>query len=159
MRNQLPTPSAVTLAVQCSVVLLFAFSLYLVLSTFETKKNYGSAITRLTEKKHDLEYATRQVDQYLKFVRNEPFFQRHTAEPQWETIDETWVDLSYNRLQERLTNLYRYDRPFVLDYFSAKLETGETDLPTGTSTTESLSANSSKKLVFHLQGYFLCPSN
>ncbi len=161
MKYDLPRPSASMLIIQCSLVLACAVCLYLFLTAFQTKKNYETAILQLNQQKQSLNQATKQLDRYLKFISEEPFFQRKSEEPQWEKTDEVWVEISYDTLLQRLSKLYRPDRPFVLDFFSASLK-GETAdnavSKTDEAATDHLNGEQqSQKLVFNLQGYFLCP--
>ena len=161
MKYDIPKPSASTLVAQCSLVLACAVCLYLFLTAFQTKSNYETAILLLNQKKQSLTQATKQLDRYLKYVSEEPFFQRISEEPQWEKTDEVWVEISYKTLLQRLSNLYRIDRPFVLDFFSASLKSETVDNATGktddATTDRQNGEQQSKKLVFNLQGYFLCP--
>ena len=159
MKYDLPRPSVSVLIIQCSLVLAFAVCLYLFLTAMQTQKNYASAIVELNQKKQSLNQATKQLDRYLTFISTNPFYQRNTEEPKWEKIDEVWVDLPYNDLLQRLIDLYRTDRPFVLDYFSASLQDDKIDTSAGEPATTALisSEQHNQKLVFNLQGYFLCP--
>ena len=159
MKYDLPRPSMSVLIIQCALVLAFAVCLYLFLTATQSQKNYASAIIELNQKKQSLNKATNQLDRFLKFVSTDPYYQRNTEEPQWEKIDEIWVDLPYNDLLQRLADLYRADRPFVLDYFSASLKDDKIDTSTGEPATTALVSGEqhNPKLVFNLQGYFLCP--
>lgn len=158
MKYDLPRPSISRLVIQCSLVLACAVCLYLFLTALQTKKSYASAIMELTQKRQSLDQATEQLDKYLKFVAEDPFYQCNSKEPQWEKIDEMWVDLPYPELLQRLADLYRIDRPFVLDFFSASLKDDKSE-NSADETTINLSSGpqQNQKLVFNLQGYFLCP--
>lgn len=159
MKYDLPRPPMSVLIIQCSLVFAFAVCLYLFLTAMQTQKNYASAIIELNQRKQNLDEATKQLDRYLKFVSADPFYQRNTEEPKWEKIDEVWVDLPYNDLLQRLSDLYQADRPFVLDLFSASLQDDKIATSTGEPTATALISGKqhNQKLVFNLQGYFLCP--
>ncbi len=158
MKYDLPKPSIASLIIQCSMVLACAVCLYFFLTAMQTKKSYATAITALNQKQQSLTRAAQQLDKYQQFVAADPFYQCNSKEPQWEKMDETWVDLPYDQLLQRLANLYRPDRPFVLDFFSASLKNDQIDgvakaAPAG----DSDGVQQNQKLVFNLQGYFLCP--
>lgn len=158
MNYDMPKPSVPALLVQSTAMIALAVCLYLFGTAVQTNKQYNTALKTLEERKLQLNQAYNQVDKYMKFIDTNPYYQKNLGEPQWEKVDETWVGLPYNNLLERFSSLYREDRPFVLDYFSATLTTENNqsiDQTKGNSgdTTE-LKA---KKLVFHLQGYYLCP--
>lgn len=158
MNYDFPKPSLPTLLVQSTAMIALAVCLYLFGTAVQTNKQYNTALKKLEERKLQLNQAYKQVDKYMKFIDTNPYYQKNLGEPQWEKVDETWVDLPYNNLLERFSSLYRDDRPFVLDYFSSTL-TKESNQPIdqtkgNNSDTTELKA---KKLVFHLQGYYLCP--
>lgn len=162
MNYELPKQSLASLIFQCVCVILFAASLYFCISAYNTTKNYDVAIAKLQKKKRNLQRASSKVEEYLQFVQKSPHY-KTLLEPQWEKVDEVWVDLSYQTLLQRLTELYREDRPFVLDYFGARLDSGDSGDPERTSTPQRRNSQTteeesqSKKLIFNLQGYFLCP--
>lgn len=160
MNYELPKPNLTSLLLQCICVILFAAGLYLCLSAYNTTNNYNAAIIKLQKKKRTLQRASSKVEEYLQFVEKSPHY-KSLAQPQWEKVDEVWVDLSYQALLQRLTELYREERPFVLDYFGAKLEaensSGSTNNPQRGNTQATEEGPQAKKLVFNLQGYFLCP--
>ena len=122
------------------------------------RSNYNSVIAELNQKKQTLDEAKAKLDSYSKFIDANPFFQRSRASLQWEKNDEVWINLSYEELLTRLTDLYRYDRPFVLDFFSASVTASDVDKAGQTeNSVEKGQGDHEKQLVFHLQGYFVCP--
>ena len=161
MNYDLPRPSMVALISQCLLILACAICLYLFLNAMQTKKSYAAAIIALNQQQQSLIEAARQLDTYRQFVAADSFYQCTTEEPQWEKMAETWVDLPYDQLLKRLSNLYRVDRPFVVDFFSA----GVKDAPIDTAAQATPIGNrgggdstaQNGRLVFNLQGYFLCP--
>lgn len=161
MRYDLPRPTVATLIIQCALALACAICLYLFLTALQTKKSYATAIITLTEQQQGLTQAAQKLDDYEQFISADPFYQCTATEPQWEKMAETWVDLPYDQLLQRLTNLYRADRPFVVDFFAAARP--EEQIATGANTTGPApdfgqdGAPQGGKLVFKLQGYFLCP--
>lgn len=142
--------------------MLCAAGIYLVIGALQTDKNYDEAIEKLDRHDRQLDRAKRRIDRYMQFVDNNPFYEHNPGEPQWEKIDETWGELGYEELLHRLEGLYRQDRPFVLDYFSASLGTtdessqNQDSAPDSPKQTGDIDEEESE-LVFHLQGYFLCP--
>ncbi len=164
MNYKLPQPSASALLIQCLLMLTFAVCLYLFLSAFQTRQNYDEAILRLEQEKQNLGQAAEQLERYRHFVATEHYYQRSNEVPKWEKIDEQWVELPYDQLLQRLFNLYSSDRPFVLDYFSAEMEGDQAEKPplsagAGAGAGIERANRQEKALVFHLQGYFLCPCN
>lgn len=162
MKYSLPRPSVPALLIQCSIMVLFGLSLFLFISALKSGKNYEEAILQLSHKEQRLSRAGEQLDSYLSYVAVEPYFQRNGEEPQWEKIDEVWEDLSYETLLRRLAALYKPERPFVLDFFSANLKSGGAENgPPAPGVSSAGSTITGKKrdntLVFNLQGYFLCP--
>ncbi len=158
MKYDLPKPSMAALIIQCSLVLACAVCLYLFVNALQTKKSYAAAITTLSQNQQSLAQAAQQLDKYRQFVSVDPFYQCNTEEPQWEKTEETWVDLPYDQLLQRLSNLYRADRPFVLDFFSAGLKDEQIDNAASVAPAGGQDgAPPNRTLVFNLQGYFLCP--
>lgn len=158
MNHDIPKPSVSALLVQSAAMIALAVCLYLFGTAVQTNKQYNSALKQLEERKFQLNRAYNQVDKYMRFVDTNPYYQKNLGEPQWEKVNETWVGLPYNNLLKRFSSLYRDDRPFVLDYFSATL-TKENNQPIGQ--TKENNGNTTeqqpRKLIFHLQGYYLCP--
>lgn len=157
MRYELPQPSITALLLQSSAMLAFACCLFLFFTAFQTNSRYTVAVQQLKERKLQLNQAYKQVDTYINFIDQNPYYQKNLGEPQWEKIDETWAGLPYDQLLRRFAGLYREDRPFILDYFQASLRTEKNepaDLPRG-ATGENVIQE--KELIFHLQGYYLCP--
>lgn len=158
MSYELPKPSAPALLGQSACMVVFAICLYLFGMAFQTSNHYSIALKELHERKLQLNQAYKQVDRYMKFIDSSPYYQKNLGEPQWEKVDETWNDLPYDKLVERLGSLYRQDRPFILDYFSAAVKTEEGQIQdTEQTTQENMTAEKSRRLIFHLQGYYLCP--
>lgn len=98
----------------------------------------------------------------MKFIDTNPYYQKNLGEPQWEKVDETWVGLPYDQLLSRFSSLYREDRPFILDYFQASLskdkgESAAVSQGVGGDDMKLEKENQKKELIFHLQGYYLCP--
>lgn len=155
MNFDLPRPTGLSVILQSLAMLAFAVCLYLFGSAYQTNKQYSVALNQLDERKQQLNQAYQQVDKYMKFINTNPYYQKNLGEPQWEKVDETWTGLPYDSLLARFSSLYREDRPFILDYFSASLgkssSTGES-----VERTEDPSKQN-RKLIFHLQGYYLCP--
>lgn len=133
----------------------FAICLYLFGNAYQTSNQYRVALNKLQQRQQQLNQAYKQVDTYMKFIDNNPYYQKNLGEPQWEKVDEAWVGLSYEKLMERFSSLYREDRPFILDYFSASLAKDMSGTGDVAGTAED--ANQERKLTFHLQGYYLCP--
>ena len=158
MSYELPKPSPLALFVQSACMIAFAVCLYLFAMAFQTSNHYSIALKELQERKLQLNQACKQVDRYMKFIDSSPYYQNNLGEPQWEKVDETWDDLAYDKLVQRLSSLYRQDRPFILDYFSAAIKT-EDGQPQDTDQKpqEEMTVEKNRKLIFHLQGYYLCP--
>lgn len=158
MSYDLPKPSIPALLIQSGVMLGFAICLYLFGTAVQTSNQYSTALKQLEERKIQLNRAYKQVDKYMIFIDTNPYYQKNLGEPQWEKVDETWIGLPYNDLLKRFSSLYRDDRPFILDYFSATL-TKDDDQPVDQTkeNKEDSTEQEPKKLIFHLQGYYLCP--
>ncbi|TKB08224.1 hypothetical protein [Desulforhopalus sp. IMCC35007] len=158
MSYELPKPSPLALCIQCACMIAFAVCLYLFIMAFQTNKHYTVALKDLQERKQQLNHAYEQVDRYMKFIDSSPYYQKNLGEPQWEKVDETWDDLAYDKLVQRLSSLYRQDRPFILDYFSAAIKTEDSQIQNNEQLTqENMVEQKSRRLIFHLQGYYLCP--
>lgn len=162
MNYNLPKPAPIWLIIQCALIVLCATGIYFVLVDLQMSRNFETALTELENRSSELNRAYEKVDRYMDFVDNSPYYQHNLGEPQWEKIDEVWIDLSYPQLLKRLNSLYRHDRPFVLDYFSASVgqqnESGQAGKTATTATKQNDDPGSqSKNLTFNLQGYFLCP--
>ena len=158
MSYDLPKPSIPALLIQSGVMLGFAICLYLFGTAVQTNNQYSTALKQLEERKIQLNRAYKQVDKYMIFIDTNPYYQKSLGEPQWEKVDETWIGLPYNDLLKRFSSLYRDDRPFILDYFSATL-TKDDDQPVDQTSgkSEGNAEQKATKLIFHLQGYYLCP--
>ncbi|MFT5700355.1 MAG: hypothetical protein ACI8ZB_003229 [Desulforhopalus sp.] len=158
MSHELPKASPIALFLQSTCMIAFAVCLYLFCTAFQTSSHYDLALKTLQERKLQLNRAYEQVDKYMKFIDSSPYYQKKIGEPQWEKIDETWNGLTYDTLVQRFSDLYRKDRPFILDYFSAALKS-EDGQSTDSDTTSSKdnAGQKSGRLIFHLQGYYLCP--
>lgn len=158
MSYDLPKPSIPALLIQSGVMLLFALCLYLFGTAVQTNNQYSTALKQLEERKFQFNRVYKQVDKYIKFIDTNPYYQNNLGEPQWEKVDETWIGLPYNNLLKRFSGLYRDDRPFVLDYFSATL-TQDDNQPVDPNNRErdNNAEQKARKLIFHLQGYYLCP--
>lgn len=162
MTYDLPKPSPIWILLHCFLLILCGIALFIVLGDVQKKKSYDEALRQLKNRNSQLSQAYQQVDRYMDFIDTNPYYQDNMGEPQWEKIDETWVELSYDKLLERLAGLYRQDRPFVLDYFGASLGGDDTADPANSSGSNRPQSTSeeeekSRMLTFHLQGYFLCP--
>lgn len=158
MSYDLPKPSIPGLLVQSSVMLGFAICLYLFGTAIQTNNLYSTALKQLGERKTQLNRAYKQVDNYMDFIDTNPYYQKNLGEPQWEKVDETWIGLPYNDLLKRFSGLYRDDRPFILDYFSATLTQDDSQaVDQARDKNENSTEQKAKKLIFHLQGYYLCP--
>lgn len=161
MKAQIPQPSIPVLLAECTIVLVFAAGLYFFISALMARNDYTIAIHRLNQKRQTMIQAARTVDSYRKFVHTHPFYQRSSGDLQWEKNDEVWINLEYEELLARLSDLYREDRPFILDSFTAGLVSeigkaeGEEQGKTGQN--KAASDTREKQLTFRLQGYFLCP--
>lgn len=158
MSYYLPRPSIPTLMIQSGIMFGFAVCLYLFGTAIQTNNQYNTALQQLEERRLQLNRVYKQVDKYMKFTDTNPYYQKNLGEPQWEKVDETWIGLPYNDLLRRFATLYRDDRPFVLDYFSTSLTKDDSQ------SVDQISAKSTDnteqkatKLMFHLQGYYLCP--
>lgn len=158
MSYDLPKPSIPALLIQSGIMLGFAICLYLFGTAVQTNTLYETALKQLQERKTQLNRAYKQVDKYMIFIDTNPYYQKNLGEPQWEKVDETWIGLPYNDLLTRFASLYREDRPFILDYFSATLTKDKNQSVNQTSEeNEDSTEQEPKKLIFHLQGYYLCP--
>ncbi|MCP3890155.1 MAG: hypothetical protein GY702_14980 [Desulfobulbaceae bacterium] len=162
MNYDLPKPPPGLLLLHSFLISICAVAVYLVMTDFQTSKSYEIALEKLHKRSRQLNHAYERVDQYMKFIDTNPYYRRNLGEPQWEKVDEVWVDLSYDDLLQRFAGLYRQDRPFVIDYFSATHKGAVKDnlsneSMTQENTIESQDSENSNKLIFHLQGYFLCP--
>lgn len=155
MNNDLPKPSPLSLLLQCTCIIGFAVCLYLFGTSYQANSQYKIALQQLEERKLQLNQAYEQVDKYMIFIDTNPYYKKNLGEPQWEKVDETWVGLSYDKLLNRFSSLYREDRPFILDFFSASLEKDREQNSDKGDDEKSTSKN--RKLIFHLQGYYLCP--
>lgn len=151
MSYNLPKPSPLSLLLQCLCIIAFAICLYLFGTAYQTNNEYKVALQQLQGRKIQLNQAYEQVDKYMKFIDTNPYYQKNLGEPQWEKVDETWEGLPYDQLVQRFSSLYRDDRPFILDYFSASLEKQREQ------TEDNKETSNKSKLIFHLQGYYLCP--
>lgn len=158
MSYELPKPSPLALFIQSACMIAFAVCLYLFAMAFQTSNHYNIALKELQERKQQLNQAYSQVDRYMKFIDSSPYYQKNLGVPQWEKVDETWDDLPYDKLVQRLSGLYRQDRPFILDYFSAAVKTADGEIQdTEQAAQENMMTEKSRRLIFHLQGYYLCP--
>lgn len=166
MSYNLPKPSPASLLLQSIAVIAFVCSLYLFVTAFQTNSRYNVALKQLQERKLQLNQAYKQVDTYMKFIDTNPYYQKNLGEPQWEKVDETWVGLPYDQLLRRFSSLYREDRPFILDYFQASLSNDNKESAVVSQGAVGNDMNQdneigkekeNKKLIFHLQGYYLCP--
>lgn len=155
MSYDLPKPRAFSLTLQCLCMIAFGVCLYLFGNAYQASSQYKVALNKLQQRQQQLNQAYDQVDKYMKFIDTNPYYQKNLGEPQWEKVDEAWVGLSYDKLMERFSSLYREDRPFVLNYFSASLVKDISMTEDGESRDEDTAQN--RKLTFHLQGYYLCP--
>lgn len=158
MSYNIPKPSISALLIQSAIMLCFALCLYLFGTTVQTNNKYNTALGQLKERQTQLNRAEKLVDKYLNFIETNPYYKKNLGEPQWEKVDEAWVDLPYNSLLTRFASLYRDDRPFVLDYFSATVTQDQDQSAKQSSSKSNNSADQkNKELTFHLQGYYLCP--
>jgi galactokinase len=158
MSYELPKPSPLALCIQSTCMIAFAVCLYLFAMAFQTNNHYTIALNELQERKQQLNQAYEQVDRYMKFMDSSPYYQKNLGEPQWEKVDETWDDLAYDKLVQRLSSLYRQDRPFILDYFSAAIKTEDNQSQDSKQLKqENMAEQKNRRLIFHLQGYYLCP--
>ena len=155
MNSDLPKPSVLSLLLQSMGMVAFAACLYLFGTAYQTNSQYKVALMQLDERKAQLNQAYDQVDKYMIFIDTNPYYKKNIGEPQWEKVDETWVGLPYDKLLDRFSSIYREDRPFILDFFSASLEKDQEQSSDRESDEKSTSKN--RKLIFHLQGYYLCP--
>ncbi len=157
MSYETPQPSVITAIFQSIAIVLFGVCLYLFCDALQTGRRYDTALAQLQTRKSELRRADRQVDEYMDFLAANPFFTTRTGEPQWEKFSETWEDLPFFPLLQRLSQLYQEEHPFVLDYFTLSTEAAG-----DTGNTAADSANSQQEQnrgapEFIIQGYYLCP--
>ncbi len=163
MSLSVPKPSLLALVVQSLLIIALGVCLFLFVRVIDERESYRKAAAELGTQRQNLQRAIQTLSSYNRFVEEHPFYQRSTGEIQWEKNDEIWVNLAYEDLLVRLQGIYRDDRPFVLDYFSAHIAGVEDVLAQGDGQPKPLQQKSDstgpKELIFNLQGYFLCPCN
>lgn len=159
MNFELPRPSLITVIIQCLIMLACALATYLAVSSITSTRGYDNALLTLQKKERRLNHTLQRLNNYDAFIAESPHFTTLSVGPQWEKVDENWLDLTFETLMQRISGLYREDRPFVLESFSASLEkkTGKQKGGTNKRSEEQGTEEESRKLVFELRGYFLCP--
>ncbi len=150
MNYNMPQPSVRTILFQSIAVVLFGGCLYLFCDAVQTGRQYDLALKQLQERKNELKYTNKQVDEYIDFIAANPFFRNKTGEPQWEKFAETWDVLPFPLLLQRFSELYREDQPFVLDYLAVSAESSG-------QTAEGEQGENREGPQLTIQGYYLCP--
>jgi hypothetical protein len=148
----LPRPRPRVLALQIVLFLLCGLAVYFALHTFMEWQNYRTAAHELTLANSRAMHLAHQLEAYQQFTCASPWYSQDMKNPRWEKVDETWIELPWQTLINRLSSLYRLDRPFVLKSFTTSNSPQKQE-------NKGAQVQQREQLTFKLQGYFLCPTH
>jgi len=154
-----PKMSKKTLLFQVAIIVCFAFSLYLYLHTRQEKISIVQNLNRVSSQRIQLKQTFTDVTAYNKLLSSDTTLAHLAPSLNWEQIDFSWTSLSFTELLRRIDSLSHQQKIFVLESFAAEIQ--EKKGTPGPSTASDVNNNSFpdfSERIFHMRGYFLCPS-
>lgn len=156
-----PTPPASRkiLFLQLLVIVCFAFSLYFFLYSSQEERSILHDLDRLSSKRVQLEQTITNVAAYDKLLLTDSTLAHLSSDLKWEQVDFNWKSLAFTELLRRIEALSHQQKIFVLESFTAEIQ--DQERTPGSSAATHVANDSSPEFgerIFHMRGYFLCPS-
>ena len=154
-----PPASRKILFLQLLVIVCFSFSLYFYLHNRQEEKSILHDLDRLSSMRIQLEETITNVAAYDKLLLTDSTLARLSSDLKWEQVDFNWTSLSFTELLRRIDALSHQQKIFVLESFTAAIQDkGRTPGPTAATHVTNDSSPAFGERIFHMRGYFLCPS-
>ncbi len=144
---------------QLAVIVCFAFSLYLYFHTRQEEISTLHNLDRLATQRMQLQRTVGDVAAYNKLLSSDSTLAHLFPVLNWEQVDFSWTSLSFPELLRRIDALSHQQKIFVLESFTAEIqEDRKTSAPSIASKTNNASFPNVNERIFHMRGFFLCPS-
>lgn len=148
-----------TLFFQLVVIACFAFSLYLYLHTRQEEISTMHNLDRLSTQRIRLKQTLGNVAAYNKLLSTDSTLAQLSPGLNWEQVDFNWTSLSFTELLRRIDALSHQQKIFVLESFTAEIQDERrTPGPSTVTDINNASFPDFSERIFHMRGYFLCPS-
>ena len=154
-----PPANRKKLFLQLLVIVCFSFSLYFYLHSRQEGKSILHDLDRLSSMRIQLEQTITNVTAYDKLLLTDSTLARLSSNLNWEQVDFNWTSLSFTELLRRIDALSHQQKIFVLESFTAAIQDKRrTPGPSGATRVTNDSSPAFGERIFHMRGYFLCPS-
>ncbi len=154
-----PRINKLTLLFQLMIIVLFAFSLYLYLASRVEERSIRHELERLPSQRVQLKQTLKTLAAYHSLLESNTALTTLPSSLNWEEVEFNWTSVSFAELLQRIDELSRQQKIFVLESFSARIQSGGKTSPRQTKTPAKTTGfpNFSDR-IFHMRGYFLCPA-
>ena len=154
-----PKTSTKIIIFQLIIIIFFAFSLYLFLHTRQEKISVIHNLNRLSSQRIQLKQIVTDVTAYNKLLSSDTTLAHLAPSLNWEQVDFSWTSLSFTELLRRIDALSHQQKIFVLESFVAEIQNDrKTPGPSQVRGVNKVSFPGFNERIFHMRGYFLCPS-
>lgn len=144
---------------QLAVIACFAFSLYMYLHTRQEEISTIHDLNRLSTQRTRLKQTLGNVIAYNKLLSTDSTLAHLSSKLNWEQVNFSWTSLSFTELLQRIDDLSHQQKIFVLESFAAEIQDErKTPGPSTATDVNNASFPEFSERIFHMRGYFLCPS-